>query len=97
MDENSKYNPKLKNIMKKLKLTKNSKINLAISIFFITLFFIFFILNIIIHSKLETIELKLYKNRENLFFPIIFLDKNVETLKTLRKVTDIVLKILAYF
>jgi len=95
MDENSKYNPTLTNNVKKLKLTKNSKINLAISIFLVTFFSIFFILNIIIHSKLEAIELKLYKNRENLFFPIIFLDKNVETLKTLRKVTDIVLKILA--
>ena len=58
MDDNSKQSSILNDNLKKLKLTKKSKINLTISIILVILFSIFFILSIIIHSKLESIELK---------------------------------------
>ena len=95
MDDNSKQSSILNDNLKKLKLTKKSKINLTISIILVILFSIFFILSIIIHSKLESIELKLYKNRENYFFPIIYLDNDIDTYKIFRNTTDIILEILS--
>ena len=95
MDDNSKQSSILNDNLKKLKLTKKSKVNLTISIILVILFSIFFILSILIHSKLESIELKLYKNRENYFFPIIYLDNDIDTYKIFRNTTDIILEILS--
>ena len=76
MKDNNHRNYSISNDIKKLKMTKKSKINLMISIFLVTLFSIFFIMNIIIHSKLESIELKLYTNRKNYFFSIFFFNND---------------------
>lgn len=56
----------------KLKLTKKSKLILLLRTLIITLFSIFFAMNIIIYSKLESIELKLYNRKSYYFFSLIF-------------------------
>ena len=67
-----KFNSVSNDNVKKLNLSKKFKINLGISIFIIASFSLFFIFNIIIHSKLESIELKICKNKKNYFFLLFF-------------------------
>ena len=57
---NSLDSVNIRNNFYKLKLTKKSKWNLALKIIIIALFSIFFAMGILIYSKLESIELKLY-------------------------------------
>ena len=95
MEKNlNKNNQVLKDQVKRLKITRKSKINLAISISLIALFSIFFLLNVIIHSKLETIEFKMYKNNKNLILPFIIID-NFETLKNYKIAINVILNILS--
>ena len=56
----------------KLKLTKKSKMTLVLRTLIITLFSMFFAMSIIIYSKLESIELKLYNEKNYYFFSLIF-------------------------
>ena len=58
----------------KLKLTKKSKLNLAFKTIIITLFLVFFAMNIVIYTKLESIELKLYERRQYYFLSLFFSD-----------------------
>ena len=79
---------------KKLNLSRKFKINLLISVFIIASFSLFFIFNIVIHSKLESIELKIYKNRKNHFFSFIFFD-DIELLKTFKSIIYVLLQLLS--
>lgn len=58
----------------KLKLTKKSKLNLAFKTIIITLFLVFFAMSTVIYSKLESIELKLYKRKQYYFISFFFSD-----------------------
>ena len=58
----------------KLKLTKKSKLNLAFKTIIITLFLVFFGMSIVIYTKLESIELKLYERKQYYFISLFFSD-----------------------
>ena len=90
-----KFNSVSNDNVKKLNLSKKFKINLGISIFIIASFSLFFIFNIIIHSKLESIELKICKNKKNYFFSFIFLDDDIELLKFFKSIIYAILEVLS--
>ena len=78
----------------KLKLTKKSKMTLVLRTLIITLFLPFFAMSIIIYSKLESIELKLYNNKNYYFFSLIFPNDLNLSLK-FKKYVDKVILIIA--
>ena len=73
----------------KLQFTKKTKLNLGLKAFLITLFTVFFAMNVVIYSNLESIELKLYRNDNYYFFPSLNLSLNY------KKTIDILMKIIA--
>ena len=78
----------------KLNLTKKSKINLTIDFSLVTLFSIFFIMNIFLFSKMELIEQKLYKIKNHSYFSLLkIVDFN--SFKKFKKASYIILNIFA--
>lgn len=78
----------------KLKLTKKSKFNLALKTLIITLFFVFFSMSTVLYSKMESIELKLYKRKKYYLFSIIFPD-NLMLSSTFKTFVDEILIIIS--
>ena len=79
----------------KLKLTKKSKQILALRTLIITLFSIFFAMNIIIYSKLESIELKLYNRKKYYFFSLIFQNNDLMLSKAFKTYVNNIINIIA--
>ena len=78
----------------KLNLNKKTKINLTLDFTLVTLFSIFFIMNIFLFSKMELIEQKLYKIKNHNYFSLLkIVDFN--TFKIFKKASYIILSILA--
>ena len=97
MEENININKKIlkpNENMRKLKLTRNAKINLVVGLTLVILFCIFFVMNIVIYSKLDTIELKLSRSRYFNFISIFILE-DLGLLKLLKTVVDFILPIFA--
>ena len=78
----------------KLKLTKKSKLNLILRTIIITLFSVFFAMNLILYSKLESIELKLYNQKKYYFFSFL-LSNNIMVSQKFKLYIDKVISILA--
>ena len=74
----------------KLKLTKKSKLTLALRTIIITLFLMFFAMSTTIYSKLESIELKLYNRKKYYFFSLLFSDDLMLSKKYKTIVDDII-------
>lgn len=87
------YSVASSNILK-LKLSHKKKMNLAINISIIFLFLIFFIFNLVSYSKLETIEIKLYKNKKSNFFPFIKIT-DFDSLKNYKTAMTIILEVIS--
>lgn len=77
---------------KKLKFSKKSKINLSFAVLLITFFSIFFLMNLFIYSKLESIEIKLSKI--NNYFSFMNID-DIHKLETFKETVNILLEIIA--
>lgn len=95
MEDNlTKSNSVTNDQLKKLKLTRKSKVNLFIIISIVTLFALFFIMNVVIHTKLEAIEIKLYKSKKKFFFSFLFFD-DIDKLINFKNIINIIFEILA--
>ena len=79
----------------KLSLSKKSRLNLVIDFLLVTFFLCFFMMTVFLYKRMESIEQKLYriKNNHN-FFSLIKID-DFDSLKKFKKASYIVLNILA--
>ena len=77
---------------KKLGFSKKSKLNLSFAVLITTFFSIFFLMNVIIYSKLESIEMKISKI--NNFFSFFTID-DLHDLETFKRSIDSVIFIFA--
>ena len=75
----------------KLKLSKKSKLNLVLRTIIITLFSVFFSMSIVLYSKLESIELKLYNEKRYYFFSFIF-SSNLKASQNFKKYASLIIE-----